>query len=199
MYLSMLPTDALQASVIKDLMLEFEESRFACITTETSRNDALLSHLARYIKNNGLQAAAPRCIILSENNLLEELSAGLAAINADGVRLIVVHCMSNESAAIITLARKLSFKLLRDDLVWIFTDKAVNFDASTFPKGSFGVQMVQGTGNDSMLTLYKGLLKDAVKLFLMGLERTLNGLPHRTKLECLEGELFTTYKKQLYR
>lgn len=195
----MLPTDALQASIIKDLMLEFGESRFACITTETSRNDALFSHLAHYTAKNGQQAAAPRCIVLRENNLLEELSAGLAAISASGIRLIVVHCNSHESTAIIALARKFSFKLLRGDFVWIFTDEAVALNASSFPVGSFGLKLVQGIGNASMLTLYKALLKDSVRLFVNGMVNSLSGLPLKTKLECLEGGLFTTHKRQLYR
>lgn len=195
----MLPTDGLQASIIKDLMLEFEESQFACITTETSRNDALFSYLVHYTANNGRQAAAPRCIILRENNLLEELSAGLAAVSASGVRLLVVNCNGNESTAIIALARKFRFKLLGRDFVWIFTDKAITLDASSFPEGSFGVEMGQGIGNASMLTLYKGLLEDSVKLFAKGLINSLSGLPHRTKLERLERELFTTHKRQTYR
>lgn len=195
----MLPTDALQANIIKDLMLEFEESRFACITTETSRNDALFSHLAHYTASVGQEAASPRCIILRENNLLEDLSAGLAAISASGVRLIVVHCKSNESIAIIALARKFSFKLLRGDFVWIFTDKAVALNASSFPEGSFGLQKEQGTGNASILTLYKGLLKDSVKLFVDSVMNSLSGLPLKTKLECLQGGLFTIHKRQLYR
>lgn len=195
----MLPTDALQASIIRDLLLEFGESRFACITTETSRNDALFSHLAQYTASIDQQAASPRCIILREDNLLEELSAGLAAISASGVRLIVVHCNSDESTAIIALARKFSFKLLGGEFVWIFTDKAVALNASSFPKGSFGLKMVQGAGNDSKLSLYKGLLKDSLKLFVDSMMNSLSGLPLKTKRECLEGGLFTTHKRQLYR
>ncbi|KAL9980179.1 hypothetical protein ACROYT_G008728 [Oculina patagonica] len=194
----MLPTDALQASIIKDLMLEFGESRFACVTTETSRNDALFSHLAHYTAKNGQGAAAPRCIVLHEDNLLEELSAGLAAISASGIRLIVVNCNSKESASIIALARKFSFKLLRGDFVWIFTDKAVDLNASSFPEGSFGLKLVQGSENAS-ITLYKALLEDSVKLFVNSMINSLSGLPLKTKLECLEGELFTTHKRQLYR
>lgn len=190
----MLPTDALQATIIMELMLEFEESRFACITTEASRNDALFSYLGHYMVNNSRQAA---CIILREDNLLEELSAGLAAISASGVRLLVVHCKSNESTAIIALARKFSFKLLRRDFVWIFTDKAVTLDASSFPEGSFGIEIGQGIGNSSML--YRRLLEDSVKLFANGLMNTLSGLTNTTKLERLEGELFTTQKSHVYR
>ena len=195
----MLPTDALQATIIKELILEFEESRFACITTETSRDDALLSYLGRYTVNNGLQAAAPRCIVLRENNLMEKLSVGLAAVSASGVRLLVVHCKSNESSVIIQLARKFRFKLLGRDFVWIFTDEAVTLDASSFPEGSFGIQIGQRIGNTSVLTLSKELLEDSVKLIANGLMNALSGLPHRTKLERLEGELFTTHKWQLYR
>lgn len=193
----MLPTDALQATIIMELMLEFEESRFACITTEASRNDALFSYLGHYMVNNSRQAASPRCIILREDNLLEELSAGLAAISASGVRLLVVHCKSNESTAIIALARKFSFKLLRRDFVWIFTDKAVTLDASSFPEGSFGIEIGQGIGSSSML--YRRLLEDSVKLFANGLMNTLSGLTNTTKLERLEGELFITHKSHVYR
>lgn len=190
----MLPTDALQATIIMELMLEFEESRFVCITTEASRNDALFSYLGHYMVNNSRQAA---CIILREDNLLEELSAGLAAISASGVRLLVVHCKSNESTAIIALARKFSFKLLRRDFVWIFTDKAVTLDASSFPEGSFGIEIGQGIGNSSVL--YRRLLEDSVKLFANGLMNTLSGLTNTTKLERLEGELFITHKGHVYR
>lgn len=91
LYLSILPSDALQAGVIVDLMLEFEESRFVCITTKKSRDDALLSYLLQYTANIGHQATSPRCIILRENSLLEDLGTGLAAISNSGVRLIVVH------------------------------------------------------------------------------------------------------------
>ena len=195
----MLPTEALQASVIKDLMLEFEESRFVCVTTERSRDDALLSYLLQYTVNTGHQAAAPRCIVLRENSLLEDLSSGLEAISASGVRLIVVHCQSNESTAIITLVNKLSFKVLRGDVFWIFTHKAFTFDANAFPEGSFGIQMFQGTGNGSVMSLYKGLLKDSVQLFVMGLKNALDGLTRSMKTECLEGGLFPTFKRHLYR
>ena len=197
----MLPTDALQATIIKELMLEFQESRFTCITTETSRNDVLFSYLGQYTVNIGQQAASPRCIILRENNLLEELSAGLAAISASGVRLLVVHCKSNESTAIIALARKFRFKLLGRDFVWIFTDKAVTLDASSFPEGSLGIEIGKKIGNVSMLTLYKRLLEDSVKLFANGLMNTFSGLTHRTKLERppVEGEPFITHKRHVYR
>jgi len=193
----MLPADALQATIIKELMLEFEESRFACITTERSRNDALLSYLGRYTVNIGRQAGSPRCIILKENNLVEELSTGLAAISASGVRLLVVHCSSNESTAILALARKFRFKLLERDFVWIFTDKAVALNASSFPEGSFGIEIGKGIGNASMLT--KRLLEDSVKLFANGLLNALSGLTHKTMLERLGDELFTTHKRQTCR
>ena len=199
LYLSMLPSEALHARVLKDLMLEFHESRFSCITTESSRDDSLFSYLSQYYANNGHQAAAPRCIILSQSTLLEELSASLAAISASGVRLIVVHCTNDESAAIIAFVRKLSFKILRGEFVWIFTDKAIGKEARAFPEGSIGVRKDQNTGNDRMLELYTGLLNDSVKLFVAGLERSLAGLSHSTRLKCLGGELFTPYKKRLYR
>ena len=195
----MLPSDALQATIIKELILEFEERRFACITTETSQNDALFSYLGQHTVNKDRQAASPRCIILREDNLMEELSAGLAAISASGVRLLVVHCKSNASTAVIALARKFGFKLLGRDFVWIFTNKAITLDASSFPEGSFGIDIDQGIGNDSMLTLHKRLLEDSVKLFANGLMTALGGLTHRTMLERLEGELFTTLKRQIYR
>ena len=198
LYLSMLPTDALQASMIKDLMLEFEERRFACITTDTSRNDALFSYLSHYTVNNGRQAAAPRCIILRENNLMEELSAGLATISASGVRLLVVHCKGNESTAIVALARKFKFKLLGRDFVWIFTDKAVTLDASSFPEGSFGIVIGQRIENASIL--YKGLLEDSVKLIANSLINAHSGSrPHGTKSERQRGQLFANHKRQIYR
>ncbi|XP_022797093.1 glutamate receptor ionotropic, NMDA 2A-like [Stylophora pistillata] len=199
LYLSILPSDALQAGVIVDLMLEFEESRFVCITTKKSRDDALLSYLLQYTANIGHQATSPRCIILRENSLLEDLGTALAAISNSGVRLVVVHCQSNESTAIISLANKLSLKLLRRDVYWIFTHKAVTIDANAFPEGSFGVQMFQGTGNASMVSLYKGLLQDSVELFVLGLKSSLDWLTHCNKLDCLQGGLFTAFKRQLYR
>ena len=110
-----------------------------------------------------------------------------------------MHCTSDESAAIIAFLRKLSFKILRGDFLWIFSDKAIGLEASTFPEGSIGVQKAQRPGNGSMLQLYKGLLNDSAKLFVKGLERSLEGLSHSEKLKCLEGELFTTYKRRLYR
>lgn len=198
LYLSMLPTDALQASMIKDLMLEFEERRFACITTDTSRNDALFSYLGHYTVNNGRQAAAPRCIILRENNLMEELSAGLATISASGVRLLVVHCKGNESTAIVALARKFKFKLLGRDFVWIFTDKAVTLDASSFPEGSFGIVIGQRIENAS--ALYKGLLEDSVKLIANSLiNARIGSRPHGTRSERQRGQLFANHKWQIYR
>lgn len=195
----MLPSDALQARVLIDLMLEFEDSRFVCVTTEKSRDDALLSYLLQYTTNIGHQAAAPRCIILRENSLLEDLGSGLTAISSSGVRLIVVHCQENESTAIISLANKLSLKLLRGDVYWIFTDKAVTINANAFPEGSFGVQIFQRTENTSMVSLYKRLLQDSVELFVLGLKSSLDWLTRCNRLECLQGRLFTTFKRQLYR
>ena len=195
----MLPADALQATIIKELILEFEGGRFACITTETSQNDALFSYLGHNTMNNGRQANSPRCIILRENNLMEELSAGLAAVSASGLRVLVVHCGSNESTTIIALARKFRFKMLERDFVWIFTDKAVTLDASSFPEGSFGIEIGKEIGNASMLTFHKRLLEDSVKLSANSLMNALSGFTHRTMLERLEGELFATHKTQTYR
>lgn len=195
----MLPSDALQARVLIDLMLEFEDSRFVCVTTEKSRDDALLSYLLQYTTNIGHQAAAPRCIILRENSLLEDLGSGLAAISSSGVRLIVVHCQENESTAIISLANKLSLKLLRGDVYWIFTDKAVTINANAFPEVSFGVQIFQRTENTSMVSLYKRLLQDSLELFVLGLKSSLDWLTRCYKLECFQGKIFTTFKRQLYR
>ena len=199
LYVSMLPTEALQARVLTDVIVEFKESRFACITTDSSRDDSLFSYLSQYLSSNGPQAASPRCIILNSDTLLEELSASLAAISASGIRLIVVHCTSVESAEIIFLIRKLNFKILKGDFVWIFTDIAVGEEATEFPKGSIGIQKAQTTGNNSMLEFYKRLLNDSVKLFVQGLERSLQGLSHSTRLKCLEGEIFASYKRRLYR
>ena len=195
----MLPTEALQARVLTDVIAEFKESRFACITTESSRDDSLFSYFSQYLSSNGPQAASPRCIILNSDTLLEELSDSLAAISASGIRLIVVHCASFESAEIILFIRKLNLRLLKGDFVWIFTDIAVGEEATEFPKGSIGIQKAQTTGNNNMLEFYKGLLNDSVKLFVQGLERSLEGLSNSTRLKCLEREVFASYKRRLYR
>lgn len=199
LYVSMLPTEALQARVLTDVIAEFKESRFACITTESTRDDSLFSYLSQYLSSNGPQAASPRCIILNSDTLLKELSASLAAISASGIRLIVVHCTSVESPEIIFLIRKLNFKILKGDFVWIFTDIAIGEEATEFPRDSIGIQKAQTTGNNSMLEFYKGLLNDSVKLFVQGLERSLEGLSHSTRQKCLGGEIFAPYKRRLYR
>ena len=199
MYLSMLPTEALQASVLKDLMVEFEDSRFACITTESSRDDSLFSHLSGYLTNKyGQQATWPRCIILNQETLLEQLSAGLAAISSYGLRTILVHCTSDESETIMKIFKLLSFEGLRE-FVWIFTDKAIGWKADDFPESSFGVKKAQTIGNDSILALSKALLNDSVKLFVKSLERSVGGLSHSSMLQCLQGDLFSSYKRTLYR
>lgn len=195
----MLPTEALEARLLIDLLMDYEESRFTCITTESSRRDALLSYLSQYQSSNRPHSTSLRCIILGSGNLLEELSAGLAAISASGVRLIIVHCTSGESAEIISLIRKLNFKLLRGDFVWIFTSKAVGVEPREFPRGAIGIQMTPKTGNGSMLELYQSLLNDSVRLFSKALEQSLWGLSQNARLTLLEGEQFTSYKRRLYR
>ena len=198
--MSMLPTEALEARVLIDLLMDYEESRFTCITTESSRHDALLTYLSQYQSSDRSQTISlRRCIILGSGNLLEELSAGLAAISASGVRLIIVHCTSGESTEIISLIRKLNFKLLRGDFVWIFTSKAVGVEPKEFPRDAIGIQMTQKPGNGSMLELYQSLLNDSVRLFGKALEQSLWGLSQSARLTLLKGEQFTSYKRRLYR
>ena len=199
MFVSMLPTEDLHARVLTDLILEFEESRFACIATESSLEDSFFWHLSQYISSDGSQGKSPRCLVLNSGISVEEFSAHLEDIHAGGIHLIVVHCKSNESDKMLSMVRMLNFKIYKRDFVWVFTDKAVGAEAKDFPEGSIGILKTQETGKNGMLKLYKGFLKDSVRLFAKSLKNSLKGLSHRSKLKCLEGEHFNAFKRRLYR
>ncbi|XP_068747101.1 glutamate receptor ionotropic, NMDA 2A-like [Montipora capricornis] len=199
MFVSMLPTEDLHARVLTDLILEFEESRFACIATESSLEDSFFWHLSQYISSDGSRGKSPRCLVLNSGISVEEFSAHLEDIHAGGIHLIVVHCKSNESDEMLSMVRMLNFKIYKRDFVWVFTDKAVGAEAKDFPEGSIGILKTQETGKNGMLKLYKGFLKDSVRLFAKSLKNSLKGLSHRSKLKCLEGEHFNAFKRRLYR
>lgn len=199
MYASMLPTEDLHARVLTDLIMEFEESKFACITTESSLEDPFLWHLSQYISSDGSQGKTPRCLVLNSGISVEEFSAHLEDIHAGDIHLIVVHCTSNESVEILSMVRTLNFKIHYQDFVWVFTDKAVGAEAKDFPEGSIGILKTQETGKNGMLKLYRGLLKDSVRLLAKGLKHSLDSSSHCSKQKCLEGNHFNAFKRRLYR
>ena len=199
MYVSMLPTEALHVRVLTDLMLEFEESRFACITTKSSRNDSFFLYLSQYLSSNAPHGSATQCIILNSLLSIEEFSGHLEDIHASAVRVIVVHCNGDESSKILSLMKTLNMKILHHDFVWVFTDKAVGAEARDFPKGSIGILKTQETGNDRMLKMYLALLNDSVKLFAHALKHSVEELSHGGNLKSLRQERFLAFKRRLYR
>ena len=199
MYVSMLPTEALHVRVLTGLMLEFEESRFACITTESSRNDSFFSHLSQYLSSNAPHGTSTQCIILNTLISIEEFSAHLEDIHVSSVRVIVVHSSSDESSKILSLLETLNMKILHHDFVWVFTDKAVGAEARHFPKGSIGMLKTQETGNDRMLKMYEALLNDSVKLFAHALKHSVEELSHSANLKSLREHRFVAFKRRLYR
>ena len=200
MYLSMLPTEALQLSVIKDLLLELGESRFACISTPDSKDNPLLIYLSQYVDPDREQALAVTCSHIDfTRELLKELNVALTAIRASGVRIILVHSNNLDSVKIIQEARKLSMRKLGDDFVWIFTDKAIGPEGKVFPKGSYGVQTTHETGHYKRQTQRKQLLNDSMMLFARGLKRTLDDTSLISEVNYREVEQFSSLKKKLYR
>lgn len=207
MYVSIQPTEALQASVIKDLILEYEQSRFVCITTNSAKGDPLWGQLFRYVATTEDNSTGPRCIIIQEKHLaIEEIYTALTAIKASGVRVIIVHCSAEESKEIIYVAQKLSLKRLSEDFVWIFSDKAKDISASEFPVGSIGISKVrelateteERESEDADSRLLNHLLRDSVWVFAKALAKTLEN-KSVLWLRCLEGEVFASFKVHLYR
>lgn len=204
MYVSIRPPEALQASVIKDLLLEYEQSRFACITTNDAKDDALWRQMFRYVSTN----AEPRCVVIQEHNVTatEEVYATLAAISASGVKVIVVHCPPEESKTILLVAQQLNLKRLADDFVWIFSDQAKHNDADKFPDGSIGISKLQLPGGtydrhseNEHLLMEHLFLRDSVQVIVDALTTTLNINKSSMCLECPQQEPFVSFRCHLYR
>jgi len=96
---SMLPSDELLAAVTRDMMLEFDQSRFTCITTSTKKNDPFWTHFFEYVVNqesNLTTQTFPKCLILGGPDGIDDLHTTLSAVRASGVKIIIIHAEPSE-------------------------------------------------------------------------------------------------------
>lgn len=201
----MAPSKQLQAMVIKNLILEFDQSRFTCITTSSNKNDPLWTYLFEYVVNDhrNVTQAFPRCLILEKNSVITQLHQTLSAVRASGIRIIVIHAEASQTSKILEIAQKISLSSIGEKAVWILTDIALKINALYVPEGSLGIakafdETSAAHGVSEADILFKLLLFDAVTVLRNSLSRILSKRPDFL-LEDSENGLTVSSRKELYR
>lgn len=202
----MAPSKQLQAMVIKNLILEFDQSRFTCITTSSNKNDPLWTYLFEYVVNDhrNVTQAFPRCLILEKtDSVITQLHQTLSAVRASGIRIIVIHAEASQTSKILEIAQKISLSSIGEKAVWILTDIALKINALYVPEGSLGIakafdEKSAAHGVSEADILFKLLLFDAVTVLRNSLSRILSKRPDLL-LEDSENGLTVSSRKELYR
>ena len=140
----MLPSDELLAAVTRDMMLEFDQSRFTCITTSTKKNDPFWTHFFEYVVNqesNLTTQTFPKCLILGGPDGIDDLHTTLSAVRASGVKIIIIHAEPPHINTILEISQKLSLQNIGEDVIWILTDLDITtrYDAKYVPDGTIGI------------------------------------------------------------
>lgn len=202
MYYPLAPSAQLQAAVIKDVILEFDQSSFVCITMGSHKDDLLIAHLKKYVMTN---VVTPKCVTITSSSpsSIEEIFAALTAIKASGVQVIFVHGDAQDVKALLGIATKLSLKNLSDGFVWIFSDKAVQQDVASIPEHSIGITKTYDPESIQFRSRKEGfyslLLRDGVLVFTSALESLMKKHHRELAFQCLNGVFQKTLRMNLNR
>ena len=192
MYLPLVPSEYLQATVIKDVILEFEQSRFVCITAESHQDDLLIDHLMKYVMRKDVE---PKCVTITRYPPpIEQIFTALTAIKASGVRVIFVHGSAQDVTDLVGIANKLSLQKLSDNFVWIFSDQAVAPDVTSIPEGSIGIAKTYDVkykvNRSAIRELYTTWLHDGVLVFGSALNSIMKKQHAEMMSQCINSGQF---------
>lgn len=201
MYYPLAPSEQLQAVVIKDVILEFDQSRFVCITVGANKDDLLLAHLRKYVMTKDVK---PKCItIMRYPSPIEQIFAALTAIKASGIRVIFVHGEAQDVSTLVSIATKLSLRKLSDSFVWIFSNDAVAQDVTSIPEHSIGITKTYDikyvTSSSTTIGFYSTLLYDGILVFGGALDSVMKKHHGELVPNCINVRFQETLRKFLNR
>jgi len=160
------------------MIMEFDQSRFSCITTITMKDDPFWSYFFSYVHyNNNVNSTyfVPKCLILRDFSDIDKLRALLAAVRASAVKMIVVHAESEYVSGILSISQQLSLQNIGKDIIWVLTDLSTRVDSQDIPAGTIGIAKAFNTSNnvtDIVRELNKLLIGDCMAVIW----RALNNL-----------------------
>ncbi|XP_032231013.1 glutamate receptor ionotropic, NMDA 1 [Nematostella vectensis] len=204
--LSLLPSEALYATVIRDLLLEYEESHFSCFTTKQAKQDPFWFYLFQHVTDSKANSSAgfPRCILLEEGRMIEQIYEAILAIRANGVKILIVHVFPQNSESMLNITQRLSLHNFNDDFTWIFTESAMITDPGGLPNRAIGISRAfrknaHNQMEDPLVTLRRDVMVDATQVLINALSSSLRGVPRERLISWCEEGMPAGSRMELYR